>query len=122
METQITVDLNTAYITTNPVTGAKQEEWYTSRTNDQLRDSLAVGLVGLTDRVDLSAWHKVNISTLVETEELQERTVKAFGKLQSSIGFDGNITKATVHTKNGIRYSVKLWKDKLDGSGITINI
>lgn len=118
----MTINLNAKAVYTNPFTKEVTETWMTSREDEGLRKVLSSGLDGLSSRIDPEVFEAVNLSTLVDTPELQDKAEQAFKKLQSDIGFDGNITKATVNTRNGIKYSVKLWKDKTKATGLTIDI
>ena len=121
MET-MTINLSTKALFTNP-RGEVTETWYTSTKDDVLQNILDEGLDDLSSRIDPDMWDTANLSTLVSTLEEAEKARQAFEKLQEITGFVGSITKpAQVNTRNGIKYAVKLWKDKTKSRGITINI
>ncbi len=121
MET-MTINLSTKALFTNP-RGEVTETWYTSTEDDVLQKILNEGLEGLSSRIDPEMWHAANLSTLVNTLEDAEKARQAFEKLQEITGFVGNITKPKqVNTRNGVKYGLKLWKDKSESRGITIDI
>lgn len=119
----MTINLNAKAVYTNPFTKQVTETWMTSREDEGLRTMLSSGLDGLSSRIDPEIFETANLSTLVDTPELADRARQAFEKLQEITGFVGSITKPDqVNTRNGIKYSVKLWKDKTKAVGLTIDI
>ena len=121
MET-MTINLSTKALFTNP-RGEVTETWYTSTQDEVLQNILDEGLEDLSSRINPDLWHAANLSTLVNTLEEAEKARQAFVKLQEITGFVGNITEPKqVNTRNGVRYSLKLWKDKTKSRGITIDI
>jgi len=121
---EVIINLNAELEYANPITGVVEKPWVNSITNDNLKQIIHQGLDNLADRIDRNVYKRVNISALVEDVDTQMALKQEFERMSSKIGFKGSIEAKPepIKTRNGERYSVKLWRDPVQSSGFVLQL